>query len=387
MSLPRVTLVIPAHNEVETIHDVLEAVAAQDYPSLKVILVDDCSSDGTAGIARQFPGVRVISNQTNLGLARSMNVGLRASDADVLMVLHADCIPQTDQWVRQMVAPLADETVAAVVSQRKVFDRSQMGLAEKLFDAIAPQTFIVDADAPVDTHSVRDKCDAYRGDLLRRLHYFDDKAFFVSGEDTDLSYRIRAEGRRIVVSNEALVEVRFSSHQRSFTSVLWKKPVQYGGAAVTLWRRHRYDGLAARVFAVTWLVLVAIATSFFEPLAGVALCALALAINFPSGDVGAHRYSFGVVALAVAVPAYFGWVFCFFGTIEGVATLWSPPVAVGAVALPYLAYLVRRALAAARQSWRADRSVGVAILAFLFAIAWRLLSGLGYAGAWLERRT
>ena len=382
---PSAALVIPAHNEAETIHEVLTAVTGQDYPDLSVIVVDDCSADDTAKIAGGFEGVRVISNEENLGLARSMNVGLKASEADVLMVLHADCVPQGADWAAKMVRVLDDKTIGAAVSQRRVLDRSKMGLPEKLFDAIAPQTFTVDASEPVDTRCVRDKCDAYRGDLLRKLGYFDAGAFFVSGEDTDLSFRIRGAGYRIVVSPEAVVEVRFSSHQRSMRSVLWRKPMQYGGAAVALWRRHRYDGLAARVSAATWAVLAAAVATLAgaPPAVGAALCGLALLFNRAPGEVGARRYSFGLLALAqsgalmvVAVLAVLTLPLIGAGEAASGDVL-TPGNWTYAVAIVYLAYLARRAWQAAATSLRADRSAALAATAFGFAVVWRMLSGLG----------
>jgi len=388
-SSPSVALVIPAHNEDETIHEVLSAVTKQDYANLSVIVVDDGSTDDTARIAAGFESVRVISNEKNLGLARSMNVGLKATDADVLMVLHADCVPQGDDWVAKMVSVLDDKTVGAVVSQRKVLDRSKMGLPEKLFDAMAPQTFTVEAAEPVDTRCVRDKCDAYRGDLLRKLGCFDADAFFVSGEDTDLSFRMRQAGYRIVVSHEAVVEVRFSSHQRSMKSVLWRKPMQYGGAAVALWKRHRYDGLAARVSAATWVVLAAAVATLLgaHPAVGATLCGLALLFNLPPGDVGARRYSFGLLALVqsgvLMVVALL--VVLALPMIAEIETSPGDVMTSGnwiyAVAIAYLAYLARRAWQAAATSLRTDNSLPLAVTAFAFAVVWRMLSGLGYLAA------
>lgn len=388
-SCPSVALVIPAHNEAETIHEVLSAVTRQDYADLSIIVVDDCSTDDTARIADGFEGVRVISNEENLGLARSMNVGLKASDADVLMVLHADCVVQGDDWVAKMVSVLDDKTVGAAVSQRRVFDRSRMGLPEKLFDAIAPQTFTVDAAEPVDTRCVRDKCDAYRGDLLREFGYFDADAFFVSGEDTDLSFRMRQGGHRIVVSHDAMVAVRFSSHQRSMKSVLWKKPMQYGGAAATLWRRHRYDGLAARVSAATWVVLAGVIATLLgaPPALGATLCGLAIVFNLAPGQVGARRYSFGLLALAQSGVLMVTAVLVVLALPLVGGRQWSPGDVVTfgnwtyAAAIAYLAYLARRGWQAAGTSLRTDKSLPLAATALAFAVVWRMLSGMGYFAA------
>ena len=53
---PHVVVVVPARNEAATIDATLKSLRAQDYPGLSVIVVDDCSSDGTAAAARHAAG-------------------------------------------------------------------------------------------------------------------------------------------------------------------------------------------------------------------------------------------------------------------------------------------------------------------------------------------
>jgi chlorobactene glucosyltransferase len=63
-ALPLVSVLVPARNESTRIGACLEALARQDYVALEVLVVDDCSEDDTASVARSFegrvPGLRVI---------------------------------------------------------------------------------------------------------------------------------------------------------------------------------------------------------------------------------------------------------------------------------------------------------------------------------------
>jgi glycosyltransferase involved in cell wall biosynthesis len=43
----RLSIVIPCFNEVSTIEDIIDAVIASPYPDKEIIVVDDCSTDGT----------------------------------------------------------------------------------------------------------------------------------------------------------------------------------------------------------------------------------------------------------------------------------------------------------------------------------------------------
>ena len=62
--LPRVSVIVPAHNEERELESAVRSLVNQDYPDLEIILVDDRSSDGTGaimdGLARQDPRIRVL---------------------------------------------------------------------------------------------------------------------------------------------------------------------------------------------------------------------------------------------------------------------------------------------------------------------------------------
>ena len=64
LSTPFVSVLVPARNEAARIGPCLEALAQQQYPAYEVLVLDDCSEDGTADVARSFasrmPGLRVI---------------------------------------------------------------------------------------------------------------------------------------------------------------------------------------------------------------------------------------------------------------------------------------------------------------------------------------
>ena len=195
----KIGLVIPAHNEAETLAASLQALASQDWPGLDVLLVNDASTDATSAVAARFPGVRELVNERNLGLAGSINRGLKAladAGADLGFVLHADCVPQGAGWVRAMAAPFSDPSVGAVVSARRLAAAPKG--AERFFDAVAPQDFPNPEGKDREILFFRDKCDAYRLSALKALGGFDTQAFYVAGEDTDLSIRMRGKGLRIL---------------------------------------------------------------------------------------------------------------------------------------------------------------------------------------------
>ena len=84
-----ITVIIPALNEELALPATLQSLCAHSG-DLQIIVVDGGSSDSTADIARQFPGVELM--QAPQGRALQMNAGAAAARGDLLLFLHADTL-------------------------------------------------------------------------------------------------------------------------------------------------------------------------------------------------------------------------------------------------------------------------------------------------------
>jgi cellulose synthase/poly-beta-1,6-N-acetylglucosamine synthase-like glycosyltransferase len=103
VDLPRVAILIPAHNEARVMNDTLTAMLALEYPAerYEVIVVDDGSTDGTgalvSGFAERDARVRLVSvapGEGGRGKSRALNIGLRHTDAPFIAVYDADNSPE-----------------------------------------------------------------------------------------------------------------------------------------------------------------------------------------------------------------------------------------------------------------------------------------------------
>ena len=88
MKAPLITVVIPCYNQAHFLGAALDSIAAQTYPAIQTIVVDDGSTDGSASVASERR-VQVL-RQSNQGVGAARNAGLRAATGDFVVFLDAD---------------------------------------------------------------------------------------------------------------------------------------------------------------------------------------------------------------------------------------------------------------------------------------------------------
>ncbi len=92
--LPKVTVLIPAFNEEETIALTLDSILKSDYPKNKfeVIVIDDGSKDKTLQIANKYKknGIKIIAKVENQGKGAALNTGIEKANGEIIFTMDAD---------------------------------------------------------------------------------------------------------------------------------------------------------------------------------------------------------------------------------------------------------------------------------------------------------
>jgi GT2 family glycosyltransferase len=210
---PLVSILVPVHGQLHTTLACLSAIADHSGPvALEVLLLDDASDDVTREALEQVAGLRLISQAQNLGFLRNCNAGAREARGRYLLLLNNDTLVQPG-WLEAMLATAEGcERIGAVGAQLRYPDgRLQEvggivwrdGSAARVGDRQWPSSALLSRPRDVDYCS--GAALLVRKPLWEKLNGFDTRYAPAYYEDTDLCFRIRETGQRVVVQPKALV--------------------------------------------------------------------------------------------------------------------------------------------------------------------------------------
>jgi len=185
---PEIGVVIIGINVAKYLAECIKSVQSADYPKdlLEIVYVDGGSRDDSPQIAKGFAGVKVIElKDRHPTPGRGRNAGWRALSTPLIQFLDADTILHPG-WFKRALPVLDDKTAAVCGYRRETYP-------SKNFYHILTH---------MEWHYETGPCRYFGGDVLLKREAlektggFDDQ--LVAGEDPELSYRIREQGRQIV---------------------------------------------------------------------------------------------------------------------------------------------------------------------------------------------
>jgi cellulose synthase/poly-beta-1,6-N-acetylglucosamine synthase-like glycosyltransferase len=286
---------VPAYNEARVLANCVDSILATRYPGLRLVLVDDGSTDTTLDVMLRYarvPGV-VVRTQRNAGKGAALNHGLRHATGDVVLFVDADGIFTRDT-IHQLLRGFTDDRVGAVCGNDEPvnLDRLQTRLLALLTHGTA---FVRRALALAGCLAiVSGNLGAFRLDVLARTGGF---AEGMLGEDLELTWRVHKAGYRVAFVPSAKVYAEVPSTLKG----LWRQRVRWTRGHLQTLRMHRT--MLGRRKIGCYLVFNAFAM-LVAPVLQLAVLAIVLTglAGLPDGVLGA--------ALAVGLLGALVWV-CF----------------------------------------------------------------------------
>lgn len=213
VSLPLVTLVVPAYNEGVVIEAALRSLLELDYPNYEILVIDDGSTDDTYEKALNVANesrdvfVRVITKR-NGGKAEALNTGMSYARGEFILNMDGDS-KLSKNVIRSCVRHFDDPRVGAVAGNVKVINRENvwskiqaLEYVEGLAMARKAQSFMRAVNI------IPGPLGMFRKSVLQEVHGYDHDTF---AEDCDLTLKLLVRGWHIAYEPDAVAWVETPS--------------------------------------------------------------------------------------------------------------------------------------------------------------------------------
>ncbi|MFH1143670.1 MAG: glycosyltransferase [Candidatus Eisenbacteria bacterium] len=202
----RVSIVVLTYNRRDSLKELLDEMASVRGDILEIIVVDNCSSDGTAEMLRRdHPGVRHHRTERNRGVC-ARNDGLERARGEIVITLDDDILGLDRAAVAHIVRTFREDEALGALNFR-VVDHFSGATACWVHHRPIDQ-----APARFETYEITEGAVAFRAAALRATGgYYEE--FFISHEGPDLAFRLMNAGYR--VAYDGSVTVRHKHEERS----------------------------------------------------------------------------------------------------------------------------------------------------------------------------
>ncbi len=236
-TFPNISILVPCHNEANSIALTCKNLSSLDYENYRVIFIDDCSRDNTADIIRsfvdRFPYFHLIRLKENLGKAGALNTALKYLNTSFVLVLDADTIinGQTLKW---LVLPFTRRSNLGAVAANPIPYNKDSFLSKFQTAEFMSIIGLIKRTQGIIGHifTVTGCTTLYKTDLLRKIGGF---STITATEDIDVTWKIQKASYNIWFQPQALAFIQVPNNLKEY----WKQRKRWATGGWHLLRTHK----------------------------------------------------------------------------------------------------------------------------------------------------
>jgi GT2 family glycosyltransferase len=217
--VPLVSVIVPSFNGKAVVGECLESLKGQRFRDFETILVDNASTDGTAAFVREnYPEVKVVVNDGNLGFGGGVNVGLRQAEGRCVALLNNDAVADPG-WLSGLVSAAGRSEGRVGMWASKILCHGRPGEIDTAGHRLYPDGLNIGRGKGEKDSAEYGKeeevlfpsgCAAmYRREVFYEVGGFDEE-FFAYGDDTEMGLRARLAGWKCLYAPSSVVYHRGS---------------------------------------------------------------------------------------------------------------------------------------------------------------------------------
>lgn len=191
----KLSIVIPCYNEASTIEAAIDRVIGMDYPEKEIVVVDDCSTDGSRELLRQRiePRVqRVLYHERNMGKGAALRTGFAATIGDIVIVQDAD-LEYDPAEIPKVIGPILRDKADVVYGSRFSGGEEHRVLYFWHMFGNKLLTFISNMLTNLNLTDMETGYKAFRGDVIRSVRIEEDRFGF----EPEITAKLAHMGLRI----------------------------------------------------------------------------------------------------------------------------------------------------------------------------------------------
>ncbi len=212
----KLSIIIPCYNEKDTIREIVQSVCAAPVAEKEIIIVDDCSTDGTREILRSEIAScidRVIFHDTNKGKGAALRTGIREATGDVVIMQDAD-LEYDPREYPLVIEPILQGKADVVYGSR--FMGGQPHRVLFFWHSLGNKflTLLSNMFTDLNLTDMETGCKAFRRKIIQAVHIEEDRFGF----EPEITAKVAKMGVR-------LYEVGISYYGRSYAEgkkIGWK---------------------------------------------------------------------------------------------------------------------------------------------------------------------
>ena len=202
---PKVSIIVPAYNEEDSIADTLRSLLELDYPrnKLEIIVVANACKDKTAEIVRSFKRVKLIETPLP-GKAKAQNLGMKHAKGEIIVIGDADMLVSPDA-LRKVLPYFEDPLVGEVISAVKVHKPKTLLEKVQRYEYIISSLIRQLMSGIGALFMVPGAFVAFRKSIVEKLGGFDERTLT---EDLEMGTRLLRHNYKIISNLDVHIQVR-----------------------------------------------------------------------------------------------------------------------------------------------------------------------------------